>query len=241
MVNRIYRSEDCSRSFQQIYIDNTATVAITTIAVDHYNSRNLYIGNSRGDIIKSIDQGGSWRTIQRLEGDSIAQLIVSPLDSRLVFAISGRNRFYSFRSNSATDPSNSGDVEANFAVLEWQDLSGPIKDFNIGSSFRGAQAVSDGTVFLASEKAIVRSRDNGVSWENLQLIAPENDAEINAIAVAPMSANEIYYVTDTTFFRSLDGGVTWTTKKLPTTRSGRVILVDRDRPNIIYLGIASIN
>jgi photosystem II stability/assembly factor-like uncharacterized protein len=89
-------------------------------------------------------------------------------------------------------------------------------------------------MFIATEKVILRSSDNGYTWENIKLIQPEKDAIINAIAVNPQNSNEIYYVTNTTFFRSSDAGITWTTKKLPTKRSGRVLLIDFK--NLVHLG-----
>ncbi|GAF89261.1 unnamed protein product, partial [marine sediment metagenome] len=45
---------------------------------------------------------------------------------------------------------------------------------------------------------------------------------------------------NTTFYRSLDSGENWTTKKLPTTRAGWKLLIDPDNPDIIYMGVRSI-
>ncbi|PKM87849.1 hypothetical protein CVU83_02450, partial [Candidatus Falkowbacteria bacterium HGW-Falkowbacteria-2] len=78
-------------------------------------------------------------------------------------------------------------------------------------------------------------------WENIKLITPEKDAIINAVAVNPKNSQELFYVTNTTFFRSLDGGVTWTSKKLPTTRAGSDLLVDFNNPNIMYMGTLKID
>lgn len=236
ITNRLYRSNDCGRSWQQTYYDNNPGVGVTAIAVDYYNNNNIYIGTSRGDIIKSIDQGSSWRTIQRLN-ESIARLIVSPQDSRLIFVATAKNNIYSFNSNTVTDAADSAAIDRNFAVENWTDLGSILKDFNLGSNFRDiVTCAADGSLFLASEKAIVRSPDKGVTWENIKLITPEKDAIINAVAVNPQNSQEIYYVTNTTFFSSADGGVTWSTKKLSTSRAGWDLLIDRANPSIIYLG-----
>lgn len=236
ITNRLYRSNDCGRSWQQMYYDNNPGVGVTAIAVDHYNSNNIYIGTSRGDIIKSIDQGVSWRTIQRLN-ESIARLIVSPQDSRLVFIATVKNNIYSFTSNTVTNTTDSADIDKNFSVDNWTDLGTVLKDFNLGSNFRDiVVCAADGSLFLATEKAIVHSPDKGMTWENIKLITPEKDAIINAVAVNPKNSQEIYYVTNTTFFSSSDGGVTWTTKKLNTSRAGWDLLIDRSNPSIIYMG-----
>ncbi|MFA5155642.1 MAG: hypothetical protein WC453_04380 [Patescibacteria group bacterium] len=236
LANRLYRSADCARSWTQVYFDSNQSVAVTTIAVDHYNSRNVYIGTSRGEIIKTIDSGASWRTIQRLE-EGVAKLSISPQDSRLIFVASSKNKIYSFISNTNTNAADSQNIDQNFLVDNWTDLNTVLKDFNLGSSFRDIVIdPSNGVIYLATDKLILRSPDNGVTWENVKLLPPEKDTVINAFAVNPQDPDVLYYVTNTAFFRSTDGGTTWTTKKLPTARAGRSLLVDFDNPNNLYLG-----
>lgn len=236
IANRLYRSADCSRTWTQIYFDNNQDVLVTTIVIDHYNPRNLYIGTSRGEIIKSIDSGNSWRTIQRLE-EGVARLIISPLDSRLIFAATVKNRIFSFNSNTITNPADSADLERNFLVEDWTDLNDVIKDYNPGTNFRDIViGAKDGVILLATDKLLLRSPDNGITWENIKLIPPDKDAVINAVTINPQNADNIYYVTNTSFFRSLDGGATWATKNLPTKRAGRELLIDFNNPAVIYLG-----
>ena len=235
MANRVYRTADCARTWTQIYFDNNAGVTVNAVAIDHYNTANLYIGTSRGEIIKSIDAGSAWRTIQRLD-EGIARLAISPLDSRLVFVATAKNKIYSFNSNTETDAAYSSDIERNFVVDNWTDLNAVLGDLDIGTSFKDIAITKEGTIFLATEKLILRSPDGGITWENIKLLQPEKDAVINAIAIDPQNPNNIYYVTNTTFFKSTDGGTTWTTKNLPTTRYGRALLIDFNNPNNIYLG-----
>jgi photosystem II stability/assembly factor-like uncharacterized protein len=234
--NSVYRSDDCARTWTQVYFDSNTGVTVNVVAVDQYNTSNIYIGTSRGDIIKSIDSGASWRTIKRLD-EGIARLIISPLDSRLIFVGTVKNKIYSFNSNTNTNAADSANLDANFQVENWTDLNDVLKDYNLGTSFKDIVInPKDGKIFLATEKVILRSSDNGITWENLNLIQPEKDAVINAIAVNPTDSNEIYYVTNTAFLRSSDGGATWTTKNLPTKRSGRELLIDFKNPDVIYLG-----
>jgi photosystem II stability/assembly factor-like uncharacterized protein len=236
LANRLYRSADCSRTWTQVYFDNNEGVAVTTVAIDQYNTRNIYIGTSRGEIIKSIDSGSSWRTIQRLS-EGLAQLVISPLDSRRLFAATVKNKIYSFSSNTNTNAANSDDLERNFLVADWTDLSAVLKDYDLGSSFTNIVInPKDGVMYLATEKLILRSLDSGATWENVKLVPPEKDAVINALALNPQDSGDIYYVTKTAFFHSQDGGATWQTKSLPTKRAGRELLIDFKNPNNIYLG-----
>jgi len=234
--NRLYRSNDCNRSFEQIYYDNEKNININSVVVDHYNSQNLYLGTSRGELIKSIDGGNSWRTIQRFE-EPVAKVLVSPQDSRLIFVATSKIKVYSFLSNTDTNPANSEDLNNNFKVSNFKDLNAPLNDLVVGASFKNLQAVpNDSSLLLATDKMILRSRDEGITWESLNLIQPDGKVTVNTLAVNPKNSKEIYYVTDTTFFRSLDDGTTWTTKKLPSARGGSALWVDFNYTKNVYLG-----
>jgi photosystem II stability/assembly factor-like uncharacterized protein len=235
LANRLYRSDDCSRRWTQIYFDNNEAVTVNTIAIDHYNTRNLYIGTSRGEIIKSIDSGSTWRTIQRLE-EGFSRLVISPLDSRFIFAATVKNRIFSFISTTNTNAANSADLEQNFLVDDWTDMNDVLKDFDLGTNFKELVVTHYGSIFLATDKAILRSPDSGITWENIKLLPSEKDAVINALAVDKQNPDNLYYVTNTTFFGSSDGGATWSTKKLPNSRAGRELLVDFNNPRNIYMG-----
>ena len=179
LVNRVYRSSDCSRTWEQIYFDNNASVLVNALVVDHYNPKNLYIGTSRGEIIKSIDSGLSWRTIQRLD-EGVSHLLVSPTDSRQLFVATTKNKIFSFTSNTNTNSANSADIDANFLVENWTDLNEVLKSFELGSNFKDIIInEKDGTMFIATSKVILRSRDNGFTWESLSLIQPEKEAVEN--------------------------------------------------------------
>jgi hypothetical protein len=56
--------------------------------------------------------------------------------------------------------------------------------------------------------------------------------------VNPKNANEIYYATPLTFYKSVDGGTKWETRKLPSTREPATLVIDPAAPNVFYLGFA---
>ena len=219
--NKVYKSTDCNRSWAQIYFDNSAETKINSIAIDHFKSTNVYIGTSRGEIIKSLDRGVSWQTIKRFE-NSVAKIVISPSDSRMLFAATAKEGLFISKD----------------AGAGWQSLSEQLKDFKDILKFRDFVCAVDkpGQIFLATDYGLLASKDYGENWSKIELITPENKATINAIAVSPKDSKEIYYVTNTTFYRSLDGGENWTTKKLPTSRSGWKLLIDPKDTGVIYLG-----
>lgn len=223
--NKVYKSTDCNRTWSQVYYDNDVKTQINSIAVDHYDSLNVYIGTSRGEVIKSSDRGASWKTSGRFD-DDVKKIIISPFDSRLIFAATAKSGIYRSASSGAN----------------WEELAERLKNFEDSLGFKDLiMAPADpGLIFLATKYGLLKSADNGDNWTKIELITPEKGATINAIAVNPKNSKEIYYVTDTTFYRSPDGGSNWTTKKLPTTRAGWKLLINWENPNIIYLGARKI-
>ncbi len=237
--NKLYKSVDCSRNWSEVYFDNNPSVQVMAVAVDHYDGNSVYIGTSRGEVIKSLDGGATWRTIQRLN-DGVRRIAVHPTDSRIVFVASVKNGLYRFNSNEAVNLDQLSEYQNKFDGTNWMDLNAELKEFNMGFNFKSLEFSSDNNMFLASDKVLLKSTDSGASWAKIKLITPEKETAINALAVNPKNANEIYYVTDTTFYRSVDGGNTWTTKQLPTTRGGNALLVDPENTDVIYLGIKKI-
>ncbi|MDO9399310.1 MAG: hypothetical protein Q7T79_01300, partial [bacterium] len=84
VTNKLFKSIDCSRSWTQSYFDNDLSVSISSLAIDNANSAIVYIGTSRGEIIRSVDRGESWQTLNRFN-DQIAKIIISKADSKLIF------------------------------------------------------------------------------------------------------------------------------------------------------------
>lgn len=222
--NRVYKTSDCSRTWDQIYYDNDVMALVEYIAIDHYNSSNVYIGVSRGDIIRSTDSGSTWKTVARLN-DRINKITVHPADSRVLYVLTNRRGVH--RTDDGGD--NWSEIKTLSEALGRMKLGSDLKDMVI--------AGENNTIFIATYYGMVRSDDSAETWERIELIPPERKAAINAIAVNPRDTNEIYYVTNTTFYRSQDGGVNWATIKLPTSRGGWQLLIDPQEPNIIYLAV----
>lgn len=224
-ANKVYKSTDCSRGWSQVYFDNDLKVKITSLAIDGLNSANIFIGTSRGDIIKSSDRGLSWRSVSRLNSQ-VEKIVVNPASGQAMFAGTVSRGMFRSLDGGAT----------------WASLSDKLKNFNDGQSFRDLVIVKKNMpeVFLANNYGLIRSTDNGNTWTSLRLLTPERQARINAIAVNPYNTAEIYYVTDTTFYRSSDGGKTWSSRKLPTNRAGWRLLLDQKNSATIYLAAKSI-
>ena len=240
VANKLYKTTDCSRTWSVVYSDNDPSAQVKAVAVDHYDNQQLYIGISRGDVMKSLDAGQTWRTIQRLN-DGVVKILISPQDSRVVFVASVKSGLYRFNSNTAVNLDQLANYKNQFDGTNWVDLNSALKDYNLGFNFKSLVfSPSDNSLFLATDKVLLKSLDDGASWAKINLITPDNQTLIESIAVDPKNSKNIYYVTDTNFFKSINGGQTWSSQQLTTSRAGASLAIDFNNPNVIYLGVKKI-
>jgi len=218
--NKVFKSEDCSRTWNQVYYDNDPKTIINSLVIEHADSKNVFIGTSNGDVIKSSDKGASWRALDRFNSE-VHKIVINPINSKIMFA--GTKAKGIFRS------ANGGET--------WESLSGKLENFDGSNRFRDLtiSGANTAVVFLATNYGLLKSTDNGDTWSKIQLLTAEAEAKIYSIAVNSSNVDEIYYATGTTFYRSLDGGKNWSSKKLPTTRVGYKLLLDFKNPAIVYL------
>jgi len=223
--NKVFKTEDCSRHWKQTYIDNEARVLVNSLAVNHFDNSVVYMGLSRGDFVQSSDYGESWRTIYRFK-DSIKKILIDPQDSRKIYVVTSRlGVFRSFDSG-----------------INWDNLGSALKEFSIGNNIQDMIILNTKptVIYLAGINGIVKSSDDGDTFEKLELITPDKRSQINSVAVNEKNPQEIYYVTNTTFYKSGDGGDSWTPQKLPTIRAGWKLLIDKENPNNIYMAIKNL-
>lgn len=218
---RVWKTTDCSRTFASAYYDARSNVGLTDVEVDWFNSNTVYVGTSAGDLLKSADGGANWASIQRFE-DKIMKIYIDPSDSRILLV--------GLRDNGVWKSSDAG--------AKWTQLKEGLKDLGNGRGLVtiAGDAKGNNTYFVAAKYGILKTTDGGTSWKALNLPTPPESVIIYSLAINPANGNEIYYGTSSTFYRSLNGGANWTTKKLPTSRAATSLLVDQQDSKIIYMG-----
>lgn len=224
-TNRVLKSEDCNRGWGVIYFDTDLTVRITSLVIDHSNSNNIYIGTSRGEIIKSSNKGGSWNTLYRFNAQ-VDKIVINPVNPKNIFVGTGAGIFRT---------SDSGG--------SWVSMDEKLKSFDGFRAFRDLIMIRADrpTIYMATTYGLLKSTDTGETWSRINLITPVDGVIINSIVANPFDANEIYYTTNTTFYRSIDGGKNWSTRQLPTKRAGWRLMIDPRNTSIIYLAARQLN
>jgi len=235
--NRILKSIDCSRNWEEIYYDNSPGVLLSNLVIDPTDSRYVYSGTSRGEVIRSSDYGESWTTIGRFDKDplkptreaniSIIKVILNPNNPRMLFAATAEYGIYKTTSRGG----------------EWVDFAEEFMEIDTKNSLKVSDITispNGKTVLTATKAGIIRSDDSGQSWSLAELIPPGDRTFVNVIVLDPTNDAGIYYATPTTFGWSDDQGVSWTSKKLPSNRSGSVVVADYTDSGTVYLGVKKI-
>ncbi|MBI5731864.1 MAG: hypothetical protein HY982_00710 [Candidatus Magasanikbacteria bacterium] len=222
--NLILRSDDCNRGFAPIYQEGRPETFLTALAIDPFNSSVIYAGNSAGDFLASSDRGKSWVVGRRFE-NPLVKIIINPLNSKIIYAATREKGIY-----------RTGD-----AGVSWVDLNQGLKQYGGAFDFKNlilTDAKSE-SLLLSSQYGLIKTGDAGVTWQALSLLTPPNTADIKVAAVNPQNSKEIYYSTPTTFYKSMDGGEKWVTKKLPSSRPPAFLLIDTVDPKVMYLGFGA--
>lgn len=222
--NQIQKTTTCGREWSAVWSHPRAETLITSIAIDWYNPKTLYIGTSEGDILRSDDGAISWRPMHRTEGSRVNDVKVDPKDSRVVYvAMTG-----------------SGMLKSADAGATWIEIR---KQFE---PFQGARTpkflVLDPTVrdriYQVSKFGLLVSDDGAVNWRAVTLPTASQTTEVTAFTVNPKDPNTLVYTTASAIVMSKDGGTSWSSKKLPTVRGVSWLLYNNEVPPALLLGVA---
>lgn len=221
--NRILKTQDCGRFWDQEYYDTRLTEKVLTLLV-HINEPDVvYAGLTTGDVLRSTDAGQSWETLSRLPGD-VERLVQHNLDDDTLYAV--------VRKQGLWKSTNAGESWEN-ASKDWKKFSKKSTEiFDIAVDVNRPD-----TVIVSSPFGLLRTTDGGDTWAPINLLTDNNEANIYSVAINPQNPEHIYYTTNTTLYRSSDAGVTWETRPLPAGPVFSKLLVDPKLENTLYLGI----
>lgn len=224
-ANRLFRTTDCMRSFNnEMYVESRPDVGVIRVSVDWFNTNVIWIALSNGDLLKSKDAGKTWRT-QIKAREEISEILISNSDSRQVLVSTFNGNLYRTL--------NGGE--------KWEDMKEGLVPFKSEKGiFDLVQDQKSKIVLAASKYGVLRSKDFGKTWESVRLITSPGQVQIRALALDTINPNTIYYATPATFYHSADGGSTWKTEKLPSTRLPRSLVVDPKNAKVLYIGVAQI-
>lgn len=221
----VLKSTDCGRTYQNSFVESRENNDLTAFVIDWYSPDILWAGTSDGEILRTKDAGATWSSIQQFR-DDVTALALSNADSRILLV--GTEK----RGLQVRDP-NTG------AFTDYEDILN--KDFKESDRVYGfAQTANGSKIVMSTKYGLLVSTDKGNTWEALKLVTPPGEVEIRSVEINPKNLNTIYYGTDTAFYATTNGGESWETLELPSTRALTVLEVHPSVTNVVLAGFATI-
>jgi|GEM_PF-885575 len=92
--NALYKTDDCSRSWDKIYFEPTKGKYMTALAISYHDHNIVYAGTSGGTLIKSEDGGVNWDAVGRLQDNIKNIFVVEDEDSKVVYAVTQKKGIF---------------------------------------------------------------------------------------------------------------------------------------------------
>lgn len=244
-IAKMYRSDDAGKNWREIYTEPGKGTVITALQASPDISDVLYAGTSTGVIIKSTNGGATWDNIGVAKGPVTKILFEKGAPEKIALLVLEKGVDISM------DGGKTWNVEAEEGRASGAPRENSYEKQNAGSAPsksafsqkpEGMTALAGdvarpGTLYAGAKNGIFRSRDSGKTWEALDIIESSKKFPVRALAVNPANANEIVYASGNAFYRSVDGGVKWSTTQLEINRTVNVIEYDPIRPEILYFAL----
>jgi len=218
--NKVVRTDDFGRFFKTVYSEVKSGLEVINVKVDLSSPNIIYASLSDGRLLKSEDSGFSWNILNDFQ-NSIRQILINPKNP---------NIFYVFTtSNNVWRSEDKGRA--------WTLLNDNLKDYAGATNVKKAvfmPAYNDALI-LANGYGLNLTLDGGKTWSAYQLLTSPGKVAVDSVATDTHNGNIIYYLANKVLYKTIDGGMNWTTRSLPSQEKPSNIYVDAENANIIYL------
>ena len=239
----IYKSVDCTRTWSQMnYAQSTAK--LVSIAIDSGNHNSVLAALEDGNLLQSTNGGVSWRVIKDFNV-TLREMLTDPkIPGRIYVASASRGM------------SRSDDGGEN-----WVDVSNGLQTFSEGLTFYRLvlDPSTKDSIYWLSKYGIFHSTNAGSTWSEVKLVTSPGTVNIYNMAVNPANPKELFYtgtvfaaanssafgvsggntVASSKLYKSVDGGVTWFNRKLPSSAIPVSLFIHPDLTNLLYVAFTS--
>lgn len=214
-VNGIALAPDIGIVFRGFTVEPGNSSVVYAMAEVPTTTQGKEFNRTKGRIYKTIDGGANWTLVW--SGNNLARyLIVHPTDANTLYASTGIFDREAFNFDcTAGNGGGVGVLKSTNGGAIWGQINTSLADLYVGSlrmhpanaqvmfAATGNNACSWSGASLVS--GLFKTADGGANWS--KVVA--NDI-MTAVAFAPSDPNVIYAGSATAFYRSGDGGTSWT-------------------------------
>jgi photosystem II stability/assembly factor-like uncharacterized protein len=222
--NGVYKSSDAGKTWQHLGLENTKQIG--RIIVDPNNPNtvfvaalgNVYAPNPDRGVYRTRDGGATWQKVL-FKNDEVGaiDLTFDPVDSRVVYATLWNVRRPPWFIYTPANGPGSGIFKSIDGGATWKEISEGIPlegRGHIGITVAPTNRNRLYAVVDAKDGGVFISNDAGATWTRLSSDKRFWDRGwyFEKINVDPKNA-DIVYVMNTSMYRSIDAGKTWTAIK----------------------------
>jgi photosystem II stability/assembly factor-like uncharacterized protein len=219
--NGVYKSTDAGKTWNHVGLDDTRQIG--RILVDPWDADIVFVAalghaygaNPERGVYRSNDGGASWRKVLFKNNDVGAiDLAFDPQESRTIYAALWNTRRPPWSIYPPSYGPGSGIFKSTDGGDTWEQLSGGLPTERVGRIGIAVAPANSNLVYAildAKEGGLYRSDDAGASWHKTS-----GDHRIWGrgwyfchVVVDPKDS-ETVYVSNTSLYRSTDGGKNWT-------------------------------
>jgi photosystem II stability/assembly factor-like uncharacterized protein len=228
---KILKSVDAGTNWIDIYNEPSQNNTVLAIAISKIDSSIVLAGLNNGELIRSDDNGVTWQATKDF--------------ANRLFLIEFDNNGNAFALTSTRGLFRSSDFGINWdtatAAITEDSFYAPSNSISAASNFfdLAIDQRQSGVMYLGTEQGIFRTINGGQNWSFLPLPVRNAALRVTAITVSPSNSNHLFASIASTIYKSTNGGLTWETEVLPTSASVRMIVINPQTTNVIYLGLRS--
>ena len=225
---RVYKTRDCGRVWKSVYETAKPGQEVRAIAIapDNHNRVYFVVNDQTAGMLIASGDGGATGSVAYRFGMIVREVAIDAKRPTRLYAVT----------------ENRGLWRSDDAGVTWRELRQELQAF--AGAKRGWELVIDAkdneSFLYASSHGLLYSTDGGATWTAIPLLTAPGEARIYSVAVNPQNAAELYYSAvvggKSLLYKSVDGGATWKTKKLPTGRIPNAIHIRADKPAEVLVG-----
>lgn len=244
----MYKSTDAGATWTHIGLESTRQIG--RVLVDPRNPDvvfvaamgHVYGANPERGVYRSRDGGATWqRVLFKNDNVGAIDLNFDPRDSRIVYATLWNTKRPPWSIYPPSYGPGAGIFKSTDAGETWQQLTSGLPSEGVGRIGIAVAPTDRQRVYAiidAKQGGLYRSDDSGSSWRlmsNQQRIWGRGWYFCNVV-VDPKNADTLY-VSNTSVYKSTDGGKTWTAVKgAPGGDDYHQLWIEPDDPNRMVLG-----
>jgi hypothetical protein len=213
----------CEEWFDEVILTSVGLSGKTVLSlvIDPNQPSILYAGMDGLGIYKTSDGGTNWTQLSSgITDKRVLALIVDPnITTTLYAGTPSKGVFRSYDGGATWSPANTGLTSLGVHTL-------------------AIDPSATTTIYCGTGDGVFKTIDGGDTWSGAYSTGLPAERSIDALAINPATASELYAGLDTTgVYKSTDGAVSWT-----ASNSGLVILtirslcIDPDTTSTVYAG-----